>query len=175
MSLYNKQLSYDLCNDIIELLTPGRYGSNLKSIIFKLITNKRLDTHCEIAFKLMPQNLTNENSTLFQQMAWCHQATSYYLSQCWARSVLPCGVTKPQWVKFYKLWCYFPFCSYLTKMLECKFALSKPYMIMSVLWLLSHFLPHMIILSVPEIKFLLWNMWWSQAPQAMQINSLITV
>ena len=32
-------------------------------------------------------------------MAWCHQATSHYLSQCWPRSVPPNGVTRPQWVK----------------------------------------------------------------------------
>ena len=32
-------------------------------------------------------------------MVWCHQATSHYLSQCWPRSMLPYGVTKPQWVK----------------------------------------------------------------------------
>ena len=31
-------------------------------------------------------------------MALCHQATSYYLSQCWPRSVLPYGITRPQWV-----------------------------------------------------------------------------
>ena len=32
-------------------------------------------------------------------MAWCHQATSHYLSQCWHRSMSPYGVTRPQWVK----------------------------------------------------------------------------
>ena len=32
-------------------------------------------------------------------MAWCHQATSHYLSQCWPRSPSPYGVTRPQWVK----------------------------------------------------------------------------
>ena len=31
-------------------------------------------------------------------MAWCHQATSHYLSQCWPRSLSPYGVTRPQWV-----------------------------------------------------------------------------
>ena len=37
-------------------------------------------------------------STLVQVMAWCRQATSHYLSQCWPRSMLPNGVTRPQWV-----------------------------------------------------------------------------
>ena len=32
-------------------------------------------------------------------MAWCHQATSHYLNQCWQRSTTPYGVTRPQWVK----------------------------------------------------------------------------
>ena len=32
-------------------------------------------------------------------MAWCHQATSHYLNQCWPRSSMPYGVTRPQWVK----------------------------------------------------------------------------
>ena len=31
-------------------------------------------------------------------MAWCCQATSHYLSQCWPRSMLPNGFTRPQWV-----------------------------------------------------------------------------
>ena len=41
----------------------------------------------------MPQNLIDEKSALGQAMAWCHQATSHYLSQCWSRSMLPYGIT----------------------------------------------------------------------------------
>ena len=33
-------------------------------------------------------------------MAWCHQATSHYLSQCWPRSLSPYGITWPQCVKW---------------------------------------------------------------------------
>ena len=33
-------------------------------------------------------------------MAWCHQATSHYLSQC-SRSLAPYGITRPQCVKAY--------------------------------------------------------------------------
>ena len=36
----------------------------------------------------MSLNLTNEKSALVQVMAWCHQSTSHYLSQCWPRSLL---------------------------------------------------------------------------------------
>ena len=31
-------------------------------------------------------------------MAWCRQATTDYLSYCWARSLPSYGVTRPQWV-----------------------------------------------------------------------------
>ena len=44
----------------------------------------------------MPLHLTDDKSTLVQVMAWCRQATSHYLSQCWPRSVSPNGVTRPQ-------------------------------------------------------------------------------
>ena len=33
----------------------------------------------------MSLNLTDDKSTLVQVMAWCRQATSHYLSQCWPR------------------------------------------------------------------------------------------
>ena len=48
----------------------------------------------------MSLDLTDNKSTLVQVMAWCPQATSLYLSQCWPRSLSPYGVTRPQWVKF---------------------------------------------------------------------------
>ena len=37
----------------------------------------------------------DDKSTVVQVMAWCHQAASHYLSQCWSRSVSPYGDTKP--------------------------------------------------------------------------------
>ena len=54
----------------------------------------------EIALRWMPLDLTNDKSTLVQVMAWCRQATSHYLSQCWPRSMSPNGVTRPQWVNY---------------------------------------------------------------------------
>ena len=56
---------------------------------------------CKIAIRRMPQHLTDHLSTLVQVMAWCHQATSHYLSQCWPRSMLPFDVTRPQWVNIH--------------------------------------------------------------------------
>ena len=57
---------------------------------------------CELALRWMSLALTDDKSTLVQVMAWCHQATSHYLSQCWPRSLSTYGVTRPQWVK---IWC----------------------------------------------------------------------
>ena len=52
----------------------------------------------------MPQNLTDDKSTLVQVMPWCRQATSHYLNQCWPRSLTPYGVTRPQWIKKFAQW-----------------------------------------------------------------------
>ena len=46
----------------------------------------------------MSLDLTDDKSTMVQVMAWCHQAPSHYLNQCWPRSLLQCGITRPQWV-----------------------------------------------------------------------------
>ena len=35
-------------------------------------------------------------------MAWCRQATSHYLNQCWPRSPTPCGITRPHWFNPYR-------------------------------------------------------------------------
>ena len=47
----------------------------------------------------MSPDLTDNESTLVQVMAWCHQASSHYLNQCWILSMLPYGITRQQWVK----------------------------------------------------------------------------
>ena len=56
------------------------------------------DISSEIALKLTSWDLSDDKSTLVQLMAWCHQATSHYLNQCWPKSLPPYGVTRPQWV-----------------------------------------------------------------------------
>ena len=53
---------------------------------------------CKIALRWMPLNFTADQSTLVKVMAWCRQASSHYLSQCWSRSQSPYGVTRPQLV-----------------------------------------------------------------------------
>ena len=76
------------------------------TVLQLIIQNSGLGTWCEVYFMWMPQNLTNEKSTLVQVMAWCHQATSHYLSQCWPRVLLNRGwadltycITNSEWVK----------------------------------------------------------------------------
>ena len=51
----------------------------------------------------MSLDLTDDKSKLVQVMAWCHQAPSHYMSQCWPRSLSPIGVSRPQWVNLYVL------------------------------------------------------------------------
>ena len=58
---------------------------------------------CDNALRWMPQDLINDKLTLVQVMAWCHQATSHYLSQCRSRSISPYGVTRGQWVNQIRL------------------------------------------------------------------------
>ena len=46
----------------------------------------------------MPKGITDEKSALVQVMAWCRQATSHFLSQCWLRFISPFGITRLEWV-----------------------------------------------------------------------------
>ena len=67
--------------------------------IFKLILwINSFSNSCEITLGWMPQETFDDKSTLVHVMAWCRQATSHYLSQGWSLSMLPYGITRPQWV-----------------------------------------------------------------------------
>ena len=84
----------------VNSLAPGRRARNFKIIIFKLIPWTDISgAACKIVVRWIPQNSIDDKSTLVQVMAWCRQATSHYLSQRWARSMLPYGITRPRWVK----------------------------------------------------------------------------
>ena len=49
-----------------------------------------LPTHiCKIVVRWVPWNYIDDKSTLVQVMAWCRQATSHYLNQCWPKLVTP--------------------------------------------------------------------------------------
>ena len=81
-------------------LAPGGFENIFQNVFFKLISwIDTLSNSCETALRSMPQNPSDDKSTLVQVMAWCRQAASHYLSQCCPRSLSPYGVTRPQWVK----------------------------------------------------------------------------
>ena len=80
-------------------LAPGGFENIFQNVFFKLISwIDTLSNSCETVLRRMPQNPSDDKSTLVQVMAWCRQATSHYLSQCCPRSLSPYGVTRPQWV-----------------------------------------------------------------------------
>ena len=68
-------------------LAPGWPGCHFKTAIFNLVLLIGILTSAkDNALRLMPRDLTDDKSTLVQVMAWCCQATSHYLSQCWPNS-----------------------------------------------------------------------------------------
>ena len=80
-------------------LAPGKYEWNFRHAIFKqILVIDGWGVFCEITLIPMSLDFTDDQSTLVQVMAWCLQATSHYLGLCWPRSLLPYGVTTPQWV-----------------------------------------------------------------------------
>ena len=84
---------------VIKSLAPGGFDYSLKLVNFKLIST--INIWSIFSVKLLSgecHNTTDHYSTLVQVMAWCPQATSHYLSQCWPRSLLPYDVTRPQCV-----------------------------------------------------------------------------
>ena len=70
----------------------------VKSAIFLLYWCGIFRSSYDNALTWMSWDLSEDRSTLLQVMAWCGQATSHYLSQCWPRSLLANGVTRPQCV-----------------------------------------------------------------------------
>ena len=80
-------------------LAPVGPRCHFKTAIFNLVLLIGIFTSSnDNALRWMPWDLTDDKSTLVQVMAWCRQATSHYLSQCWPSSMSPYGVTRPQWV-----------------------------------------------------------------------------
>ena len=87
----------------INSLVLGRFEINFRQVIFQLkLVIDGCGISCEIVLRWKSMELPDDKSALVQVKAWCRQATSHYLSQCWPRSILPYGVTRPQWVN--SLW-----------------------------------------------------------------------
>ena len=86
---------------VAETLTHWPLG-NLNQILDQILVIDGWGIFCEIALIWMSIDFTDHQSTLIQVMAWCRQAASHYLSQCWPRSMSPNGVTRPQWVNIWQ-------------------------------------------------------------------------
>ena len=96
---YIIQMAWHKSCSNVNTLAPGRPGCHFKTAIFNLVLLIGFFiSFNDNALRWMPWDLTDDKSTLVQVMAWCRQATSHYLSQCWHRSVSPYGVTRPEWV-----------------------------------------------------------------------------
>ena len=79
-------------------LVPGKFEWNFRHVIFKqILVIDGWGISCEIVLIWMSLDFSDDQSTLVQVMAWCPQATSQHLSQCWPRSLLAYGVSRPQW------------------------------------------------------------------------------
>ena len=68
-------------NQILNSLAPGKFELNFRYLILQIISvidGWRIS--CELALRWMSLDLTDDKSKLVQVMAWCHQATSHYLS-----------------------------------------------------------------------------------------------
>ena len=84
----------------INSLAPGKFEWNFGHVIFKhILVIAGWGISSEIAQIWMSLDFIDDQSILVQVMAWCRQAASHYLSQCWPRSLTPYGITRPQWVK----------------------------------------------------------------------------
>ena len=107
-----------LCN--VQLIGP--WGIGLQSQISKFQTHSNNKYLKYFLWNCYQVNVTTPHWSLVQVMAWCHQATSHYLSLCWPRSLSPYDVTRPQWIKMFQL----HLGAYLVPSL-CEFSPIKPW------------------------------------------------
>ena len=117
MTTANKTiLYYNTISSALNSLAPGKFERNFRHIIFKQTSVIDGEGMCsEIALIWMSLDFTDDQSTMVQVMAWCRQASSHYLSQCWPRSLSSYGVTRPQWVNLYRAgntWVHTQHCGY---------------------------------------------------------------
>ena len=83
----------------INSLAPGKFEWNFRYVIFQgILVIDGWGISSEIALLWMSVDFIDDQSTLVRVMAWCRQAASHYLSQCWPRPLTPYGVIRPQWV-----------------------------------------------------------------------------
>ena len=95
LGIYTKSyLSSRLCIKYCEMLLQSQI-----TILQPHIQDIYLEDSLRNCPHEMPQDLTDDCSTLVQVMAWCYQATSYYMSQCCPSPMTPYGAITTQWFK----------------------------------------------------------------------------
>ena len=88
------------CQRDINSLALGKFEWNFRYVIFKrILVIDGWGISCDIALIYMSLEFTDDQSVV-QVMAWCRQAKSHDLNQCWPRSLSPYGVTRAQWFKY---------------------------------------------------------------------------
>ena len=85
-------------------------------------------------------------------MAWCHQATSHHLSQCWPRSMSPYGVTRPQWVNSCGSWLLAAWPSFQMLILEKHFNLCSHMFLAATKQLYDWFSPSVCPSVRPSVR-----------------------
>ena len=74
----------------VNSLAHERCGSNFTRVFsnpFYALISQVLPVN--LIFRWVPQNPIDDAPILVQVMAWCRQATSHYMSQCWPRTMSP--------------------------------------------------------------------------------------
>ena len=94
--LFAKWQPFCLCRNV---LTYWRVAFSYTIFKHVFLSEKKgvLNT---ISLKCVLQILIDDESTLMQVMAWCHQATSHCQNQYCPRSMMPYSPTSGQWVNF---------------------------------------------------------------------------
>ena len=93
LTVVDHKIDFTMFSFTFNSLALGKFEWNFGYVIFKRILVIDGWGIC------MSLDVTDDQSTLVQVMAWCCQATSHYLSECWPRSLSPYGVTRSQCVK----------------------------------------------------------------------------
>ena len=73
-----KYTSISLNSQWVNSLAPGRFENNFQNVFFKLISwIDTLSNSCKTFLRKMPQNPSDDMSTLVQVIGWCHQAITW--------------------------------------------------------------------------------------------------
>ena len=155
---------------LINSLAPGRSACNFENVVFKLaLLIYIFKSSYDNVARWIPQELTDDKSTLVQVMAWCRQATSHYLTQCWPRSLSPYDVTRPQWVNSLNLWQNeFHFTDNIFKVI---FMYGNCYILIEIA---SKFVSTDPIISSPELVHIMAWCWTGNKPLSKPLTVQIT-